>query len=376
MIERKIKVAHLSTPFTWRGGEQQIAYLYKGIEELNALGAFGEIEQVLICPMGSELAKYGEENGWNIATFKKRAGTDPFSAAELKRICIEQNIELIHAHDSHAHTMAVLSSSIFRNRTPFVLSRRVDFPLKRKAKTRFKYNHKNLRKIICVSDFIRTLVEPHIHNSSIDVVTVHSGVELEREKKEKGKLRKEFNVADNQIIVANTSALADHKDYFTFLEVAKQADMTEPGRFKFIIFGSGPQKQRLLARAEELELDDSIVVFAGFRTDLDELWPDIDIFLFTSKTEGLGTSVLDAFFHEIPVVSTNAGGIPEMVKHNETGLVSNVGDVKSMADQLIELSKNSSLKEQIVAGASAELANFDRKITAQHTVLHYRDALK
>ena len=376
MIEKKIRVAHISTPFTWRGGEQQIAYLYKGIDELNALGAFGQIEQYIFCPVGSELEAYANNLGWNVRTFKKRAGTDPFSAAELKRLSSELELDLVHAHDSHAHTMAVLSASIFRNRTPLVVSRRVDFPLKRKPKTRFKYNHKSIRKIICVSQFITKLVKPHVYRSTIDVVTVHSGVELERKVMDKGKLRKEFNITANRCIVANTSELADHKDYFTFLETAAKVQKKEPGKFVFVIIGTGPLMQELKSKKAELGLTDKDVIFTGFRKDLPQLWPDIDLFLFTSKTEGLGTSVLDAFYHDAPVIATAAGGITELVKHGETGMISPIGDSDSLSENLVQVWKDEALYNQLAGSAKAFLSQFDRKITAQHTVLHYRDALK
>jgi len=376
LIEGKIKVAHISTPFTWRGGEQQIAYLYKGIEELNALGAFGKTEQWIICPIGSAMEQYCKEQGWNHRTFKKRAGTDPFSAAELKKICNELEIDLLHAHDSHAHTMVVLSGSIFRNRTPFVLSRRVDFPLKNKPKTRFKYNHKNLRAIICVSNFIEQLVIPHIHNKDIKVVTIHSGVELERELHEKGELRKRLGIPSDRIIVANTSALADHKDYPTFIRVAKQLLDKSPGKYTFVVLGAGPLMSEIKELASAFGIDPDDLVFGGFHTDLERLWPDIDIFFFPSKTEGLGTSLLDAFANNVPVVASKTGGIPEIVIHNKTGLLNEVADDKGFVTSIELLTENEDLKSELVKQAELHLGSFDRKITAQQTLLHYHDALK
>jgi L-malate glycosyltransferase len=376
LIDRKIKIAHVSTPFTWRGGEQQVAYLYQGIEELNALGAFGSAEQVIFCPKGSEMENYCKQNELQYKTFHKRSGTDPFSASELKKLCMDQNIDLIHAHDSHAHTMAVLSASLFRNKTQFVLSRRVDFPLKKKGKTRFKYNHKNLRTILCVSDFIRELLIPNIHNEDIKVATVHSGVDLGINPAKKGSLRKEFNIEPNKIIVANTSAIADHKDYFTFVQVAEKMNAKHPGKYIFFAFGSGPMLNEIKTYCSELGLSDDTIVFTGFRNDLKKLWPDIDMFLFTSKTEGLGTSILDAFQHNVPVVATNTGGIPEVVIHEKTGLLCPVKDVPCLVKSLETLSENANLKEELIEGASKHLAHFDRKIMAQHTLLHYYDALK
>lgn len=57
--------------------------------------------------------------------------------------------------------------------------------------------------------------------------------------------------------------------------------------------------------------------FTGFRNDINELLPELNLFLMTSKTEGLGTTILDAFAAQVPVVATQAGGIPEIVQHEK-----------------------------------------------------------
>lgn len=373
-MNNKIKIAHISTPFTWRGGEQQIAYLHKGIEELNALDNLRQIEQVIFCPKGSDMEQYCIDNSILHHSFKKRGGTDPIVANQLKHFCKEQSIDLIHAHDSHAHTMAVLAGTLFRNRTPIVLSRRVDFPIKKSAKTKFKYNYKSIRKILCVSKFIQKLVKPSIHNTNIDVQTVHSGIELQKTNDENGKLRSEFGIGSDNIIIANTSALAEHKDYFTFLDTAKILSENNTN-LQFVIFGSGPLEKEIKNYAKQLGFGDNLI-FTGFRKDLFSLISDIDLLLFTSKTEGLGTSILDAFKYKIPVVATKAGGIPEIVIHKKTGLLADIGDSQMLANHVRSILNSSQLKEALINGASQHLLSFDRKETAKSTVLHYYDALK
>ena len=69
----------------------------------------------------------------------------------------------------------------------------------------------------------------------------------------------------------------------------------------------------------------------GFRKDIPKILPELDIFLFSSKTEGLGTSLLDAFACQVPVVATNAGGVPELIIHEKTGLLSPTKDPQSLA---------------------------------------------
>ena len=74
------------------------------------------------------------------------------------------------------------------------------------------------------------------------------------------------------------------------------------------------------------------ILLTGFRTDIFEVFPELDILLFTSKEEGLGTTVLDAFACEVPVVATAGGGIPEMVIHQKTGWLAAIGYAEQLAE--------------------------------------------
>jgi glycosyltransferase involved in cell wall biosynthesis len=115
--------------------------------------------------------------------------------------------------------------------------------------------------------------------------------------------------------------------------------------------------------------------FLGFRPDVPTLIADFDIFLFTSKTEGLGTSILDAFAAGIPTVATNAGGIPEIIVNNKTGLLCPVKDPKKLAQAVENLLSNELLAEKLVAGAKEKLAVFSLESLGNRTYEQYMLAL-
>src|SRR5690606_28856874 len=125
-------------------------------------------------------------------------------------------------------------------------------------------------------------------------------------------------------VVINTSALAEHKDFPTFIKTAK-ALTSKYSDLYFVIYGDGPLKEEIknLIEAEKLEKK---VILAGFQKNLETVIGSADLFLITSKDEGLGTSILDAFSAKLPVVATRAGGIPEIVIHEKTGSTSSIGD--------------------------------------------------
>ena len=90
-----------------------------------------------------------------------------------------------------------------------------------------------------------------------------------------------------------------------------------------------------------------------------------------SKLEGLGTSVLDAIAAGLPVVGTRAGGIPEMIKHNENGLLVEVGNSIALADAIIELVNNKLKREEFSRNGKKTIQDFDIKNTIKKTISLY-----
>src|SRR5688572_8403594 len=129
----KIKVLHLSSEKAWRGGEQQIAYL---LEELEGT----QVENYVAVRRNTEFEKYCKQKKIQFISLPFRNSFDITSALQIKRICEEKKIRLIHAHSSKSHGIAVISS-LLGNGTRIVLSRRVDFIPKHNFLTRWKYNH-------------------------------------------------------------------------------------------------------------------------------------------------------------------------------------------------------------------------------------------
>ena len=154
-----MKVLHISSALSWRGGEQQVAYLMDEIENAGHV-------QYLYCPKGSELSIHARKKALTFQTYSKRGSIDLLSARRLAKYARTKKVDLIHMHDSHAHNLAILATSLFRLRVPLVLSRRVDFPLKSNFFSNWKYNHSAIKKILCVSKNISKIIAPQIKDQS------------------------------------------------------------------------------------------------------------------------------------------------------------------------------------------------------------------
>ena len=364
-----MNILHLSTARTWRGGEQQIAYL---IDELNG---FANVHQQIICAKGSEMDLYCTQKKVNAIVQTKAFTFNPFFAYKVKQVCSQQCIDIIHAHDPHAHQFAVMAADIFKNRVPIVVSRRVDFAIRNSPYTLHKYNHCWVKNIICVSKAIEQIVALSLTDKS-KLCTVYSGIDFSRFSNIKplsNELRQQYNIPQNALLIGNVAALAPHKDYFTFIDTARLLlDMGVDAYF--VAIGDGELRAQLEVYSQQKGLSDRLI-FTGFRNDVPLILPQLDVFLITSKTEGLGTSILDAFICQVPVVATRAGGIPELVQHNYTGLLANVQDAVALADAVKTLASKPILKKQLIDNATQFVQTFSKAQTALQTYQIYLDVL-
>ena len=226
-----MKILHFSSAKTWRGGEQQIAYLYDELHQQ-------QIQQWIFCAKGGALARYCQQQNIPHFTYQKRFSTNPLVAYQFKQLSKKLNIDLAHLHDSHSHTFGYISA-ILGNSIPFVLSRRVDFPVKDNWLSYRKYNHPSIKKILSVSNYVQQILAPAIKDPS-KLQVVHSGIDTTRFKYTKQNiLRKTYNISESATIIANVAAIAPHKDYFTFVDTAAILLKKNNGTgYKFLIIGA------------------------------------------------------------------------------------------------------------------------------------------
>ncbi len=104
-----LRVLHVSTPLSWRGGEQQLAHLFKALEEEG-------VQQSILCAKGSALEKYCLENGWPFASFRSKGLLGLGVSWVLRGLVRSYGPDLVHVHDAHAHTAAYMATVLFRAR--------------------------------------------------------------------------------------------------------------------------------------------------------------------------------------------------------------------------------------------------------------------
>jgi glycosyltransferase involved in cell wall biosynthesis len=361
-----MKVLHLSSEKSWRGGEQQMAYL---IEELNQLG----VPSYVAAKPGSAFEKWCRKKNISCEAIDFRNDFDFTSALRLKNYCSKERFDLIHLHSSRSHGIAFLAS-LLGNKTPLVLSRKVDFGLKGNLFSRWKYNHSRIKKIICVSDKIRSIVGRSINHPE-KCVTVYDGVDLERfsGKGVRGVIRKELGIADDEIIIGNIAAIAPHKDYFTFLDTV--TILSGKIKAKYFISGDGPLRNEIEKRIKALHLEKDVFML-GFRNDLENVFADLSLLLYTSKEEGLGSTLLDAMAYGLPIVTTEAGGIPEIVMNGFNGLTAPIGNAQKLSEQVMLMLSDNSLREKLISNGKKFVRDFSKEKMAERTLEIYKEVLR
>lgn len=328
-----IRVLHLGTEYTWRGGENQAKLLINGLQ--------GQIEaQFGASPQKSIVC---QEKRWNCDMLPLFSGNpyNPINILQIIKFVKKNKISIIDAHTAKAHTMA-LNASFFLPTVKIVVHRRVDNRPKNQYFTKKKYFHPRVTRFIAISNSIKQiLLEYGIPESKISVARSAVGQEIYKNLSRvtcQKQLKEKYKIPQDAILIGNASALSSQKGHETLLRaIAELRDNLK--NFSVLIAGDGILKKELEKLAQELKITDK-VQFIGFIQNVPEFLSGLDILAVPSNNEGLGTVILDGILAGCAVVGSRVGGIPEVIIPNQTGLLQEVGDYKALAKNLAELIQN------------------------------------
>ncbi|NCT09519.1 MAG: glycosyltransferase family 4 protein [Flavobacteriia bacterium] len=361
-----ISLLHISSAKNWRGGENQLKNLIYGIDNQDI-----KVLQHLICINNSELHSFCLKNNKSHTTINKNIFCIFYNLFKILQVCKKYKVNIIHVHDSKSLTYIVLSQLVLFYKIPIVLSRKVYFPIKNSFLTTFKYTFSSLKKIICISNAIQEVVENRFQNEN--TIVIYDAIDTEITLKQNF-FRDNFTIEKNQILIGYVASMTNEKDHFTFLKTAKLLNSINEN-FKFILIGDGVNKSNLINFSSELGLSKK-VIFTGFVKNVNYYLSDIDICLFTSENEGLGSSILDFFLAKVPVVSTNAGGIKNIVKDNYNGLLCPIKDYRCLSLKVLQILENVNKRKVLIENAFQYVNQFHSiKTFSQKHISVYKEVL-
>jgi L-malate glycosyltransferase len=347
-------VVHVASGREWRGGQRQVWLLAR---ELQRAGLTG---QAVVTGAGSELAARLRADEVRVQGARWESGLDPRVLPPLIRE-VRAGAALLHAHDAHSVTLAGLVA--VATGTPFVATRRVDFHLRRPGLWR------RAARVIAISNAVaEVLTDDGIDPARIHVV--HSGIDLEAARgAEPSGLRDRLGLAPGTPLACTVGALVPHKDHATLLHAARQLSGAFP-TLHWAIAGEGELRPVLEWLASELGLSDR-VHFLGHVSQPLGVIADADVYVMSSREEGLGTSVLDAMARGIPVASTSAGGLPEML-HQGGGLLVPPRSPGALAGAVRRILCDAQLRQRIVNQAARTVESFGAERMAAEVLAVYR----
>jgi glycosyltransferase involved in cell wall biosynthesis len=204
-------------------------------------------------------------------------------------------------------------------------------------------------KIISVSEYVRYFTINQERLNPEKVLTLWHGIWLRDFDEVNSRLetRDRLGFHSKQPIIGSIGRLVPQKGYNFFIE-ALPAILNKFPDAQFMIVGDGPLKDELTDQAKYLGLQSNLT-FTGFRKDIPHLLKAMDIFTLMSLWEGFGIVLIEAMACSLPVVATNVGPIPEVVIHNETGLLIEPEKPKEISKALIRMLENPQLIRQFGA---------------------------
>jgi glycosyltransferase involved in cell wall biosynthesis len=357
---------HIDTARTWRGGQYQALLTVRGLRRRGRRAALAAQ------PRGELFRRTADDT--DVYPLAPRADLDPAAAWRLSRLVRHLAPDVIHAHDAHAVAVASLARRLVGPRTapPLIASRRVDFHLRGNPFSRWKY--RQVDRFICASAAIRDMlagdgVPPE------RACVVHEGIDIDRiERASALDLHREFGLPAGCPIVGNVAALVPHKGQRHLVEAAARVVRQVPGA-RLLIVGAGELEGALARQIGRLHLDGKVIL-TGFRPDVPAVLKSLDLFVMSSVTEGLGTSVLDAMAAGLAVVGTRAGGIPESVVDGQTGLLAPPADASALARAITELLRDAAKRRAFgAAGRERARAAFGADRMVDETAAVYADVL-
>jgi glycosyltransferase involved in cell wall biosynthesis len=363
-----MRILQVNTETGFRGGERQLLLLCHGLRERG-------VDVRVAVQKSGELEAHCLDQGIPVLPLRQASPWDPRTASRLRRALSAGEADLVHAHASHAHTAAVsalrsLGAGQRGAVPPLLVSRRVDFSIGRPPLNRFKYG-RVVSRFLAISDAVAgVLTAGGVAPGRITVV--RSAVPpLPPPTRSRAALRGALGVGEGELLALTTAALVDHKDHPN----AVRAMARVRSGVHLIVAGEGRERAAIERCIRDQDVD-ARVTLLGQRDDVPDLLRAADLYVAASKLEGLNTALMDAALAGLPAVGTVAGGIPEVIADEETGLLVPRGDPAALAAAIDRLAADGPLRHALgVAAAARARSEFSVGRLVDQTLTVYREVL-
>ena len=349
MSAPKVRLLELRNTYKWGGGPDKTILLSAERHDTSRVN----VVVVYIRDARDrdfEIGTRARANGLSFYEIVEHSKFDLNVLRTIRDIVIRHDINLIHSHDYKSDFFAYLVRKwLWRRRIALIstahawviLGPRGEFYRKLDLKLMKRFDH-----LIAVSHATKAeMVDAGVPEDIITVI--HNGIDMETwvSARATGNIREELKLSPSSPVIGYVGRISPEKDLETWLRAAALIASSAPDA-QFVLAGDGRDgntQGQLQQLAESLGIADR-VVFAGYRQNLLPVYAAFNIFLLTSRREGLPNSILEAMAMRLPVVTTDVAGAKELVVNKRTGFVLPQGDVLGLSQAVIGLAAQDRLR--------------------------------
>ena len=298
-------------------------------------------------------------------------------ASTMVDVIRNNNLDLLHVHYAIPHAAAAYMAKMILKEEgrviPFITTLHgTDITLVGKDKTyapvvAFSINQSDA--ITAVSDHLRQETFSTFHIAK-EIQVIHNFVDVERFTRKPIDAFRRVIAPNGEKILLHASNFRKIKRVQDVIQVFANVNQVKPS--KLLLVGDGPERPMAEELVRELKICDE-VRFVGKQQDMEEIFAVADLFVLTSEYESFGLAALEAMAAGAPVISTNAGGLPEIIRQGECGYMADVGDVDAMSRYALDILTDDETLQRFKKAARSKAASFDiHKIIPEYEELYER----
>jgi glycosyltransferase involved in cell wall biosynthesis len=375
VAERKVRVCHIVSGNLWAGAEVQVFNL------ITARRYREKVEPFCILLNRGVLEEKLRSQGISVEVVPEREINFPKLMARVYKLIQGHHYDLIHSHRYKENFIAVCVSKLGGS-APVIKTlygiREIVTGWRRVKRVAYYFadslmSRWFINRTIVVTQDMKDKVSTLIPRSKIDVI--ENSIDTKTFERIWNSKRSQDPIHHNEPVIGTFCRLAPIKGLDLFVEAAAEL-IKRSYRVRFVIGGSGPEKDRLVQLSESLGLKDKLG-FPGFVDDVYAWISSMDVFVISSLHEGFPTAALEAMALGVPVVATSVGGIPEIIEHRQTGVLVNPRDCTALADGIQLLLDDRKLRDDIGRhGMEMVRTKYSSESQAEKVIQCYENAKK
>ncbi len=298
---------------------------------------------ILAVQPGSALGEHAKEAGIEVRGIRMRNRDILKAFFRLIFLIRRERVDIVNTHSSKDSWIASFAARL-AHRPILLRTRHVTIPISNHP---FNIVYKLPHRIITVSNYVRETMIRKNRIKPEKIISIPTAINLKKFdfKMSGSKVREKLRIDPEVPLVGMIGVIRTEKGHPYFIEAAQRILKVHP-KVRFLIVGQEPKGKTIVRRVRELKLEKKILV-TGFRPDVPQVLAALDIFTMPSLREALGTALLEALAMKKPVIATRVGGIPEVIIHNQTGLLVPPADSKALARAILELLENKEKAERL-----------------------------